>query len=137
MDVEFALHGIGQNGWFPALRDTIQIANSDTEILVSRILSPPGSFAASRIELVKASFASVVGLATITGGCVAVYSALEPRPSACEFLVHTDSITTRLTFDGDPVELTKAVADLAEKSLSDHFEAHGTPTRVSIHPIEN
>ena len=138
MEVEFSFVGLDLPGWFPRLQDTLGAMEAGPSLVVDQLLPPPGTFGADRFAKVKASLASAATLATIIGAGASLYSAVIPRPAACEVFVQTGQVNTIMTYDckdGNPAQVAEAVSKLVAESLVKHTERHGHPQRVVIRPI--
>ncbi len=138
MEVEFSFVELDLAGWFPLLQNTLGAMEAGHALVVDQLLPPPGAFGAGGVAKVKASLASAVSLATIIGAGASLYSAVSPRPTACEVSVQTGQINTIMTYDckdGNPAQLAEAVSKLLAERLVNHTERHGHPQTVVIRPI--
>jgi len=136
MEVEFSFVGLDLAGWFLLLQKTLTEAAPD--IAVDQIMPPPGAFGAVSFAKVKASLASVAGLATIIEAGASLYSAASPRLTTCEISVQTGQVKTLMTYEcekGNPTQLVEAVSNLVTESLQSHIDRHGHPQRVIIRPV--
>jgi hypothetical protein len=138
MEVEFSFVGLDRVNWFPRLEETLRMMESNPDFVIDQVLPPPGSLGAGAVAMLKASFASTVGLATIVGGGASLYGVLDPRPAACEVSVQTDQVKTTMTYEcryGTPADVAAAVSKLVAESLANHIDQHGLPQKVTIRPI--
>lgn len=139
MEVEISFAGLDDlTGWFPLLQNALGAMGTGDAIVVNQLLPPPGTFGVGGAAIVKASLASAVGLATVIGAGSSLYSAVSPRPAACEVSVRTGQIDTVMTYDckdGNAAQLAEAVSKLVSESLINHTAQHGHPQTVIIRPI--
>lgn len=140
MDVEISLFGLDLPGWLPLLEGRLSEVQMESLIIISPVAPPPGALGAGAGAMIKASLTGTVGLATVIGAAASLYSAVNPRPTACEVSVQSGEIRTVMTYDckdADPVRLAQAVSRLVAESLPAHVSRHGQPHKVILRPVRS
>ncbi len=118
MEVDVVFEGFDQADWFSLLKSALAAMESDPALVVNQLLPPPGTFGAGGVAAVKATFASVVGLATVVGAGASVYGTVSTPPVACEVSAQTGQSKTTMTYDckaGNPTQMAEILSKLVAK----------------------